>query len=88
VGWASCPSLMISGQDARTTKGYSSVANIATEAIDFPLKHPPFMMANIQADKYTQENQLSPSLLNRIKKKLISNFQLILNRRYSSYNLD
>jgi hypothetical protein len=64
-------------EDATHTKGNSEVANIPTEAIDFPLKHPPFMMRNIQADKYTEKIQFSATLLNRVKRKLISIFKLI-----------
>jgi hypothetical protein len=60
------------GQDATNTKGYSSASNVPHKAMVFPLKHPPFMMPNIQADSYTQTEQYSLSLLNRIKRKSIS----------------
>ncbi len=59
-------------EDATHTKGNSKVANMPTEAIDFPLKHPPFMMRNIQADEYTEKIFFNSSLFNRIKVKIMS----------------
>ena len=57
-----------------TTKENSNVANIPTEAVDFPLKHPSFMMRNIQADEYTEKLFFNSSLVNRIKLKITSIF--------------
>ena len=57
-----------------TTKENSNVANIPTEAVDFPLKHPSFMMSNIQADEYTEKLFFNSSLVNRIKLKITSIF--------------
>ena len=46
----------------------SRQANIPTEAIEFPLKHPPFMIRDEQADNFTQKtlfSSLNPSLVKR-----------------------
>ncbi len=43
-------------------------ANIPTEAMEFPLKHPPFMIRDEQADNFTQKtlfSSLNPSLVKR-----------------------
>ena len=68
-------------EDATHTKGDSKLANIPTEAIDFPLKHPRYMIPNIQADKYTQKDQFSSTLSVIIMRKLISVVKLILKKR-------
>ncbi|BAZ42784.1 methyltransferase FkbM [Calothrix sp. NIES-4101] len=44
--------------------------NHPTNAISFPLKHPPFIIRDTQADKFTQSTQFDPSLNWRIKMKL------------------
>ena len=48
-------------------------ANMPTEAIEFPLKHPPYMIRNLQADNFTQKTlfaHLHPSLLQRFILKM------------------
>ena len=70
-------------EDATHTKGDSKLANIPTEAIGFPLKHPRYMMTNIQADEYTQKDQFDSTLLFTIKRRLISIIKLIMKRIYS-----
>ncbi|MEC4817161.1 MAG: glycosyltransferase family 2 protein [Scytonema sp. PMC 1069.18] len=46
----------------------SRYSNLPVEAIKFPLKHPPFMIRNMQADNFTQKtlfSSLYPSLFQR-----------------------
>jgi hypothetical protein len=61
------------GVDASNTTDTSSpFNNIPAEAISFPLKHPPFMVRDREADNFT-ENVLfdyHPRLLKRVKKKI------------------
>lgn len=45
-------------------------ANLCLEKLDLPLVHPPFMIHNKKADKYTQNTRFSPSLVLRIQRKL------------------
>jgi hypothetical protein len=48
----------------------SEYANIPTEAMKFPLKHPPFMIRDTQADSFTQNTLYDRSLLRRLKLKI------------------
>lgn len=50
-------------------------SNMPTEPISFPLKHPPFMLPDRQADKFTQETRFQPNLVRRIKKKINRKFK-------------
>lgn len=46
----------------------SGHANLSTEPIEFPMKHPPFMIRNLEADKFTLKtlfSSLDPTLLQR-----------------------
>jgi hypothetical protein len=44
------------GPEATYTKSANSqLSNIPTEAMEFPLKHPPFMTRDAQADRFTQK---------------------------------
>ena len=42
------------GSAAAHTKGRSRVANMAVAAMDFPLRHPPFMVRGTKADDFVQ----------------------------------
>ncbi len=56
-------------QSSTHTKNKNSpFANMPTEAMDFPLKHPPFVIRDTQADNFTYENMFS--LYSRINHKL------------------
>jgi hypothetical protein len=49
----------------------SLYANMRVEPVDFPMRHPPFMVRDVQADAFTQQTLYSPiSLPTRIKGKL------------------
>ncbi len=50
----------------------SSYSNMATSALEFPLKHPPFMVRDTQADQFTQDTlyDYAPPLGKRIYRKL------------------
>lgn len=45
-------------------------ANVPTEEMSFPLKHPPFVLRNLQADTFTHDNFLQRSIKIKIKNKL------------------
>ncbi|OUL18640.1 hemolytic protein HlpA-like protein, partial [Nostoc sp. T09] len=61
--------------EASNTKDiYSPFANYPTQAMEFPIKHPLFMVRDAQADKFTQQTQFRLSLISllksQVKKKL------------------
>jgi hypothetical protein len=59
------------GNEGTNTKTSTSIfANMPTEKMDFPLKHPPFMIKDTKSDQFTQDNLYNPSLINRIKRKI------------------
>ncbi|MDZ7958567.1 MAG: glycosyltransferase family 2 protein [Aulosira sp. DedQUE10] len=69
-----------SPEAANTKDIYSPFANHPTQAVEFPLKHPNFIVRNAKADQFTQQTQFHISLISKIKSKvkkiLYSNFQL------------
>lgn len=59
------------GKDSTHTSFYNTKkADIATEVMAFPLKHPPLMIRNFKADSYTEDIHYSISCLSRVKTKL------------------
>lgn len=62
------------GADATHTHIVSEHANLPTVAMQFPLKHPAFVLANVEADQFISEQQIAPSFATRqwrrIKKHL------------------
>jgi hypothetical protein len=59
------------GMDATHTTGGSEFANMPVEAMEFPLKHPRFILRNAQADQLSQIRQFnSPSLMKRVRNKV------------------
>ncbi|MBD2676356.1 MULTISPECIES: glycosyltransferase family 2 protein [Nostoc] len=44
--------------------------SLPTEAIDFPIKHPPFIIRDFQADSFTQETLFRQSKLQLLKQRL------------------
>jgi hypothetical protein len=59
------------GIDATHTTGGSEFANMPVEAMEFPLKHPRFILRNTQADQLSQIRQFnSPSLMKRVRNKV------------------
>ncbi|OUL18314.1 hypothetical protein BV372_34280, partial [Nostoc sp. T09] len=57
--------------DATNTKDiYSPFANHPTQPMEFPIKHPEFMVRDAQADKFTQQTQFHHSLVSRLKSKI------------------
>jgi hypothetical protein len=65
------------GVEGTHTTGYSWIAQMPTEAVEFPLHHPPFVIRDTQADTFSDRNRFSGSrsrlrsLLVRIKGKLV-----------------
>ncbi|MCA1990568.1 MAG: class I SAM-dependent methyltransferase [Coleofasciculus sp. S288] len=49
------------GPEATHTKGESQFANLPTEAMSFPLRHPPLVTRDIQADNLTEKMMFSGS---------------------------
>lgn len=61
------------GFNAEATHTTSEVvvqANMPTKAIDFPLKHPPSLTWNKQADDFMFNSFFQPSLLTRVERKI------------------
>lgn len=50
---------------SNTTDSTSKSANIPTQEMSFPLKHPPFTLAHIWADNFTQKTHYSKNLFQR-----------------------
>ncbi len=61
------------GSESTHTKGSSLFASMAVEAMDFPLKHPPFVIRDARADDFVQKNHfdVSNTFFRVIKKKLM-----------------
>ncbi len=53
------------GADATHTHVVGVHANLPTQAIEFPLQHPTFVLPNIEADRYIASDQLAPSFYTR-----------------------
>jgi hypothetical protein len=47
-----------------------SYMNMETEAMEFPLQHPPFMVRNLEADKFIQKTIYGESTLQMVKQEL------------------
>jgi hypothetical protein len=65
-------------ESTHTSEEASKYSNMAVEAMDFPLKHPPFVVRDLQADEFT-ENTLydyNPVLSKKIKRRLKEIFKL------------
>lgn len=55
-----------------TISNNNPLANMTIEEISFSLSHPPFVIRNLKADKYTQENIFQSSLIKRLQNKFKS----------------
>ncbi len=62
---------------ANTRDIYSPFANHPTQAIEFPLKHPEFMIRDVQADQFTQQTQFRTSLISRLKSQIKKKLQTL-----------
>lgn len=60
------------GADATNFNSNQEVSfiNLPTEAIEFPLKHPPFIVRNLPADKFIQKTVYGATRLDMFKQKL------------------
>lgn len=56
--------------EATHTVERSCFADMAVEAMKFPLQHPLFLIRDAKADAFTQENIFMPKLVSRIKNKI------------------
>ncbi|NKQ38649.1 MAG: glycosyltransferase family 2 protein [Methanosarcinales archaeon] len=57
------------GLDASHTKATTKLSNISTSPIEFPLKHPNFIIRDTLADDFTQRNIFELSIITRVKMK-------------------
>lgn len=65
------------GSEATHTKGNPWLANMAVEAMDFPLKHPPFVIRDTKADDFVQKTHFyNPNIFLRILKKFLRKLKL------------
>lgn len=55
---------------ATHTMKKSELTDMATEAMDFPIRHPPFVIRDAQADNFTQGRVYSINLENRARLKI------------------
>ena len=53
-----------------TTDADNLRANLPVRPIEFPLRHPPFVLRDTQGDRYTQKTAFEVSYLNRVQSKL------------------
>ena len=60
------------GSDATHTTGVSVLANMATEEILFPLKHPDEILNNIKLDEIFFKKYVTDSLFGSIKRRILS----------------
>jgi len=58
------------GSGTHTTKPDHKSSNIPSAEISFPLRHPPYMMRNMEADIYEEDNYILFSLPGKVKKKI------------------
>ena len=58
------------GSGTHTTKPDHKSSNIPSAEISFPLRHPPCMMRNMEADIYEEDNYILFSLPGKVKKKI------------------
>lgn len=66
-------------ESTNTGNKTSKLANLPTEELEFPLKHPPFITRSSKADEFTQKTVYNVSLYKNIKAKIKSNL-LIINK--------
>lgn len=66
-------------EGTHTTKTKNIFANLPVEEIDFPLQHPPFVIRDAQADRFTQKYNYSLPLT----KRLINKTQKVLSQYFA-----
>ena len=60
------------GEDSSHTRNrHSRFANMAIDEMEFPLRHPPFVIRDEQADGFTQRNNFHRSLVARLGSRLL-----------------
>ena len=56
-------------EGTHTTDTRNPFANLPVEKMRFPLQHPPFIIRDAEADKFTQDNNFNTPLMKRLSKK-------------------
>jgi len=59
-------------EEATHTESNSPFANMSVNSMNFPLDHPPSVIRNITADDFTQKTHYDPSILLKVKNKLMN----------------
>jgi hypothetical protein len=59
-------------EDGTHTASSTRTANMPTKDLDFPLKHPPFVIRDVHADERTSKLFFTPTFFNRLQTKLKS----------------
>jgi hypothetical protein len=57
-------------ESTHTANQESQYANLSTDSIEFPLKHPPFMVRDRKADEFTQNTLFQTNWLQRFKAQI------------------
>lgn len=57
-------------RSTHTTNKQNLCANLPVEKMYFPLQHPPFMLRNVEADRFTQNTSINPPLAKRLVDKI------------------
>lgn len=66
-----------------TKKGDSRIANLPTAAMKFPLRHPPYMVRHLEADRFTFKTVFQPPLFKRAVRKLRSELTRLGKKHFS-----
>ena len=59
------------GEQSTHTRKKNKYIDLPTEALDFPLKHPPFIIRNSQADRFTQKTLYHTNLVANTKRAIV-----------------
>jgi hypothetical protein len=60
------------GESSTHTKdSYNKFSDLPTQEVNFPLVHPPFMITDTKADILAENTLFAPSLIDRVKQKII-----------------
>ncbi len=62
------------GEGATHTKDKKKTGSWPLQALEFPLRHPPFIIRDRQADHYTQATHFRISFEKRLKRWLVNTF--------------
>ncbi|MBE9178847.1 glycosyltransferase family 2 protein [Oculatella sp. LEGE 06141] len=64
----------VEASHTKATSKQSLYANIPTEAVQFPLQHPPFIVRQVKADQFSQNTLFHATLQTRVRQKIKRTF--------------